>query len=768
MYRYLYMNKIENRAVLRRIGLLLCVLSLALNAAPIPLMAGALGGSQPSSAVVQRQNSFPIAEHDTYRMLPRTALIVEAEQGVLANDIDPEQDRIQAVLISDVSNGVLDLKSNGSFTYAPGSDFYGKETFRYVAHDGLGASQIATVTVLVAPSEEQLRHVLLPLVNSSGSPGVLSTPLAAGDEYEIPAETHLTVPAEEGVLRNDTGVGDDHLQALLVADVSFGSLTLFADGSFEYTPQAGFHGQELFTYRASGGTGISAPATVTIEVTPVEPTETPEPSETPEPTETPEPSETPETPEPPDTTVNLAPRIVSGEMAFSSQTVGVDVDETHAVVAADLNGNGHIDVVATDYVDGAIFWYENRDGIFTERVLDPNLVGAYPLHVADVDLDGDFDVLAAGYDSDTFVWYRNDGSGNFTRNDINTAADGAHSIITSDVDSDGDLDLVTASQDAGTISWYENTGDEQFVQHVIDRGAEDAKRAAAADIDGDGDIDIAAASYKIDEVAWFENDGNQLFTKHIANSTVDGAYFVDIADVDSDGDMDLFSASQIDDTIAWYRNDGVAGFTRQNMDTTADGARTVIAVDLDRDGDIDAVAASRNADAVTWYENDGAGNFQRRMLNDDINGAYGVFAIDMDIDGDVDVLSTSHSAGKIELHAQYRLHNVQVEKGALLVFEPALLQTLDADQSAEELLYSIESTPLYGQVELDGLALTTGATFTQQDVDTGRVAYRHMGTSSERDRFTFTVSDGATDLQPLTGSFSLEILEGDAGQSRHE
>ena len=44
-------------------------------------------------------------------------------------------------------------------------------------------------------------------------------------------------------------------------------MTLNADGSFTYTPNANFNGTDSFTYTASDGTAVSNVATVTITVT---------------------------------------------------------------------------------------------------------------------------------------------------------------------------------------------------------------------------------------------------------------------------------------------------------------------------------------------------------------------------------------------------------------------------------------------------------------------------------------------------------------------
>ena len=51
---------------------------------------------------------------------------------------------------------------------------------------------------------------------------------------------------------------------MLVSITTQGTLTLNNDGSFTYTPNAGYFGPDSFTYRAHDGTDQSNPATVTI------------------------------------------------------------------------------------------------------------------------------------------------------------------------------------------------------------------------------------------------------------------------------------------------------------------------------------------------------------------------------------------------------------------------------------------------------------------------------------------------------------------------
>ena len=457
---------------------------------------------------------------------------------------------------------------------------------------------------------------------------------------------------------------------------------------------------------------------------------------------------------------SAAPTIVTGEVDFAKQVIDDSVLETHAAVAADLTGNGHLDVVATDYVNGRVTWYENDgSGGFTNRVLDPALGGAYPAAVADVDRDGRVDVLAAGYLADEVVWYRNDGGGSFTRRLVDGAADGAHSVVAADLDSDGHLDLLVTNQDAGTVTWYRNDGGQSFALRTIDADADGAKRAEAADLNGDGHLDVVAASFWDNTIAWHENDGAGNFTERRVDTNAQGAYFVEASDVDGDGNLDVLAASQIDDTVAWHRNDGAGGFTKQVIDSSARRARTVIAADVDGNGTMDAIATAVDDDAISWYENDGAGNFRAHAVDVEALGAYGVFAVDSDGDGATDVVSASRDSAEIAIHRQLRSHSLTVPSSGTEVIGPSRLSTTDADTAHADLVYTLGSAPSAGVLLLDGAGLGAGDTFTQLDVDQDRLRYTHSGAGPAADSFHFTVSDGSAGAVPRHGSFTVQVAQ---------
>ena len=92
------------------------------------------------------------------------------------------------------------------------------------------------------------RLLLLSLLVSGVAYAQSTPPVADDDTFNAPTDT-LTVEAP-GVLANDSDADGDSLIAVLVTEPSNGMLTLNRDGSFTYTPNAGFIGTDTFTYLA--------------------------------------------------------------------------------------------------------------------------------------------------------------------------------------------------------------------------------------------------------------------------------------------------------------------------------------------------------------------------------------------------------------------------------------------------------------------------------------------------------------------------------------
>jgi len=188
----------------------------------------------------------PVAVDDSYPAISGLQLIV-APVGVLTNDTDSEGNTLSANLATATSHGVLMFGTDGGLRYTPDAGFVGDDSFTYRAADDVSTSNAATVHIVVHPQ-------------GGGAP-----PVSNDDEYTVATDDILTTDATIGVLANDVDPEGDTLLASLKNAPDHGHLAFSSDGSFRYTPDAGFAGSDTFQYSATDGLSIST-ASVTIHV----------------------------------------------------------------------------------------------------------------------------------------------------------------------------------------------------------------------------------------------------------------------------------------------------------------------------------------------------------------------------------------------------------------------------------------------------------------------------------------------------------------------
>jgi hypothetical protein len=178
----------------------------------------------------------PRALDDRYSTPAGTALSVPAP-GLLVNDLGAG---LAVTGVGTPAHGTIDTRPNGSFVYTPTVGFSGTDRVEYTAADPAGRSTKATATIVVGA-------------------------LTVDDTGSTRAGTPLTVDAAHGVLSNDSG---SSLTATLDAAPTHGTVELARDGSYVYTPKAGFSGTDVFTYTATDGEGQTRTGTVTLTVLP--------------------------------------------------------------------------------------------------------------------------------------------------------------------------------------------------------------------------------------------------------------------------------------------------------------------------------------------------------------------------------------------------------------------------------------------------------------------------------------------------------------------
>ncbi|MRS13215.1 MAG: tandem-95 repeat protein [Actinobacteria bacterium] len=103
-------------------------------------------------------NRAPVAAADGYSTAENTALDVPA-RGVLANDVDPDGEQLQAIKVTDPTHGTLTLNPDGSFAYSPEPHWFGIDSFTYKANDRALDSNTVTVTITVTQAPPMLISV---------------------------------------------------------------------------------------------------------------------------------------------------------------------------------------------------------------------------------------------------------------------------------------------------------------------------------------------------------------------------------------------------------------------------------------------------------------------------------------------------------------------------------------------------------------------------------------------------------------------------------
>jgi VCBS repeat-containing protein len=195
------------------------------------------------------QGPVPLARADNYTTWQNTSLYIPWVTGVLANDTNASGGKLVASLVTTPQQGTVTMSWNGGFVFTPATDFIGTVQFGYKALDGTNASATAQVTVTVLE---------IPRTNA--------WPVASSDTYFTVQNTPLEIPATSGLLINDSDEDSETITAALITAPSRGVVTVNPDGSFIYTPNAEFWGQDSFVYQVSDGLDVSAPTLVAITV----------------------------------------------------------------------------------------------------------------------------------------------------------------------------------------------------------------------------------------------------------------------------------------------------------------------------------------------------------------------------------------------------------------------------------------------------------------------------------------------------------------------
>jgi hypothetical protein len=253
----------------------------------------------------------------------------------------------------------------------------------------------------------------------------------------------------------------------------------------------------------------------------------------------------------------------NSEDGFAKYSIKEAFTKAHEVKACDVDLDGDMDVLGVSAGLNRICWYENDGNMpvtWTEYIVGLNFGGARSVDAADVDGDGDVDLVGAALLDNEISWWRNDGGDPIEWTEI-TVATGftyAHKVQFADMDGDGDKDILGTAYSKG-LSWWENNGADstEWSAHFISV-FNAAVIGWAVDIDEDEDMDIVCtAQNETGRIGLWSSDGVYPFDWDYSaiETNLSESWPLHYGDMDNDGDIDLVCGGNAADEIRWYQND---------------------------------------------------------------------------------------------------------------------------------------------------------------------------------------------------------------------
>lgn len=358
-----------------------------------------------------------------------------------------------------------------------------------------------------------------------------------------------------------------------------------------------------------------------------------------------------------------------GDASRFATWTGYEVGKNPSSVAvADFNGDGRPDAAYAHHA-----WLNNTIAVQT-NIGDGTMgdVTSYPaadmtlkIAAADLNADGHPDLVAISkglsLTGNVIDVYLNNGDGTFTHSTV-TGGNGPSNLAIADFNADGHLDLALADSsvnDQGTtVSVLFGTGTGTFGPETTYTLGVPVFGVAAADFNGDGSVDLAVGQATGAEDAYhvvvLQNTGGAFavasdisvpgITERFPTDPVVAA-----ADLNGDGQVDLVAGAQGDNQVAVLLNQGGGAFA-QTLLPASFGAATLMAADLDGDGHPDVVEAApyggtQSTGELAFLHGAGDGTFAGASLINQSAQPSDVAAGDFNGDGRLDLAVPNESSG---------------------------------------------------------------------------------------------------------------------------
>ena len=267
-------------------------------------------------------------------------------------------------------------------------------------------------------------------------------------------------------------------------------------------------------------------------------------------------------------------REASGIMVWLNQsghrwikgTSPVEINNYEGVETADINGDGHMDIIAanatSDTQGGIQVWLGDGKGTWPLES-GPTVTGTFmDVVLADFDQNGFLDLAGAGWGSygALKVWL-GDGAGGWSST-LPVSKGSFYGLSVGDVNDDGNMDVLAGSYRKG-VQIFIGDGRGDFISTSSLEENDSFWQALSVDLNGDGLMDLLAGSVDSKGIKAWKNAGSDSWTPIKGRFPSKGIFYgIETADLDKDGLNDICAASFGEGIKIWLGKEKDVGSSR--------------------------------------------------------------------------------------------------------------------------------------------------------------------------------------------------------------